>query len=127
MEKYFSIFPSRRHAVAHTRIRRLPVFSSSIMRVTLEPKRASSHLRVFYAFERMQPDAPRRGGGGGEEEGIQRVAKRGWWSDSIDGGREGWARSEGGSWSYQEATYKIIRHVGHAHHPTGSPIAVDCI
>lgn len=37
------------------------------MRVTLEPERGElSHLRVFYAFERMQrADAP------GEEEGSQ--------------------------------------------------------
>lgn len=38
------------------------------------------------------------------------------------------ATGRGGcSWSYQEATYKIIRHVGHAHHPAASPIAGDCI
>lgn len=67
MEKYFSIFPlvdvERRGEGEEER--RLPVFSSSIMRVTLEPGRGElSHLRVFYAFERMQQaDAP------GEEEG----------------------------------------------------------
>lgn len=100
------------------------------MRVTLEPERGCelSHLRVFYAFERMQrADAPKGGrrlaaAGAGDREGGgvgggRIVAGRG------EGGREG----EEDSWSYQEATYKIIRHDGHAHHPAGSPITEDCI
>ena len=89
------------------------------MRVTLEPERASSHLRVFYAFERMQPDAP------GEEEApaAREGGGRGMVGCRIVGGRG----EEGDSWSYQEATYKIIRHDGHAHHPAGSPITADCI
>lgn len=93
------------------------------MRVTLEPERGCelSHLRVFYAFERMQrADAPKGGrrlaAAGGGVGGGRIVGGRG-------GGREG----EEDSWSYQEATYKIIRHDGHAHHPAGSPITEDCI
>lgn len=93
------------------------------MRVTLEPERGCelSHLRVFYAFERMQrADAPK----GGRR--LAAAGAGGWIVGGRGKGGRGGGREED-SWSYQEATYKIIRHDGHAHHPAGSPITEDCI
>lgn len=133
MEKYFSIFPlvdvERRGREGgrgrggrggggegfHSFLHLLCALHSS-------QREASSRTYVYFMHSNGCSGLMRRGRKKARSRGGRGVVVVGC---RIVGGRvEG---REGDSWSYQEATYKIIRHDGHAHHPAGSPITADCI